>query len=83
MTAYLWGLFTLPLGIIALLLAAVIYRRVREWYLGLPLTSWFGMTLVLIGLKLVNRRHMESLKGQGRIWISPRVKGFELEDGRL
>lgn len=56
-----------------------IARAYRRYYKGLPGVSWFGMWLIVIGLKMVRPKHMDTFNGSGRCWFSPRVEAFKWE----
>lgn len=70
-------------GPILLLIIIWFTRRLgsayRRFYEGMPIVSWFGMWLIVVGLKIVRPRHMSTFKGMNRHWLSPNVKAFKVE----
>lgn len=55
-------------------------KAIRDWYTGLPLVQWPAMFLLILGTKAIHKKHCEVMKYNGRIWYSPKVTGFQLED---
>jgi len=56
------------------------WRAIKDWYLGLPLVQWPAMLLLIIGTKVIRKKHCEVMRYNGRIWYSPKVAGFVIED---
>ncbi len=58
-------------------------RAVKEWYLGLPITQWPAMMLVVAGLKVVRtKKYCHVINHDGRIWFSPNTEGFKLPEDK-
>ena len=81
---FLLGLLLGPIPwIILLILLGFSYRQVkaiREWYLGLPITQWPAMLLVVLGCKVLRTgKYCKFMQYEGRFWVSPMVEGFRLE----
>jgi hypothetical protein len=55
-------------------------KNIREWYMGLPLVQWPAMLLVVLGTKVLQRKHCEIMRYNGRVWYSPLVKGFNVDE---
>lgn len=51
------------------------------WYKGLPARKWLGMWLLNKGATILHKTSagVHAQRFQGRIWISPDVKGFKDE----
>ena len=56
-------------------------KAIREWYIGLPITQWFGMWCIVIGCKIVKqKKYCYFMPYEGRFWLSPNVGGFKIPD---
>lgn len=54
-------------------------KAIKEFYIGLPCTQWPAMWLVVIGCKVLRtKKYCHFLPYDGRYWVSPNVKGFEV-----
>lgn len=55
-------------------------RAIRKWYVGLPVIQWPAMILIVLGSKFVRTGNCKWMRYENRIWFSPMVKGFEVEE---
>lgn len=51
-------------------------RAVFQWYLGIKLTRWWAMAMVVFGLKHLHAKSFKIMRLNGRIWISPNNRFF-------
>lgn len=76
------GLFTALIiwPVVGLVLVYGIRSIIRLWvnYLSkTPVISWFGLILVVGGLKLVRKQHLGVMTYEGRWWFSPKSLKFK------
>jgi hypothetical protein len=56
-------------------------RALKTWYIGIPALQWWAMGLVVIGIKILRKKEFcRFMPYDGRYWVSPTVKGFEIPD---
>lgn len=48
-------------------------RAIARWYKGLPPRQWFGMMLIISGLKITDMKHCKVKRFDDRLWISPKT----------
>lgn len=75
--SFWFGVITGPFLLLALFgvfrMGSKLYR---EYFRGIGILSWPGMWLVIIGLKLVRKKHLRTFQGMDRFWVSPNVEAF-------
>ena len=58
-------------------------RAIKEWYLGLPISQWPAMMLVVAGLKVIRtKKYCHVMNYDGRVWFSPNTEGFKLPEDK-
>lgn len=77
LSSYLYGLVS-PFVLVAIILfLARQWRAVWHWYIGLRLTRWWAMALMVFAMKHLPVGTFHTMRGQGRLWISPKNHFFE------
>ena len=62
--------------VLILLFAARQSRAIFRWYIGMPLTRWWAMAMLVFALKHTPQSRVKVIRAQGRVWMSPMVKEF-------
>lgn len=77
------GFIAGPVILILLFLLIVFIARQRrawwEWYKGLPVVQYPAMFLIIIGARWIRGKYCKWEPRDGRLWISPCVRGFSTE----
>lgn len=81
--AFWLGFLAFPLiALIALSFAGFSFRQLKAikiWYVGISACQWWAMWLVIIGIKVLRKKeYCKFMHYDGRYWLSPTVKGFEI-----
>lgn len=84
MSAFWKGFVAFPISLILLILLLLLiareYRAWYQWFKGLPVFQYPAMLLLIIGAKILNNSHCKWMRYENRLWLSPKVRGFDLEE---
>lgn len=84
MSAFWLGFVTAIAVVISIpLLILIVAREYRAWYLwfkGLPIFQYPAMLMLVLAAKIINVEHCMWMNYDNRVWMSPKVRGFNLED---
>ncbi len=84
MSPFWKGFIAFPICTISLILLIVLasreYKAWYRWFKGLPIFQYPAMLLIIIGAKILNNAHCKWMQYENRIWLSPNVRGFDLEE---
>lgn len=68
----------LLIAIFSTLIATREYRAWYQWFKGLPIFQYPAMLMLIIAAKVLNVHHCKWMNYEDRVWLSPRVRGFDL-----
>ncbi len=84
MSQFWKGFIAFPICLTLLILFILVlsreYKAWYRWFKGLPVFQYPAMFLLIIGAKILNNEHCKWMRYENRLWLSPKVRGFDLEE---
>lgn len=83
-TEFWYGVAFAPILALSLFLIVLYfwkcYQSIKPWFKNLPITAWFGMSLIFIGQKCIGKKHWEVMRYDSKMWLHLKCAGMQLPE---